>query len=184
KVETSTQDHIRKKETGPAYIVDSKDCVEGDARSGKPFCTRLRNYPEQSHLEEIIKTKFNNLESFFGEDLLLPQNISQRMNNEPIEEFLCRSRTRVIYPEAGLNKDYDWLFIINTKKYKQGVRIEECINEGSVCGENTGLTLPNHYKATCKQNYIYRSLVAYANETIVKDQFKMPSCCKCVLTVS
>ena len=112
---------------GPAYIVDSKDCIEGDAKSGKPFCTRLRNYPEQSHLEEIIKTKFNNLESFFGEDLLLPQNISQRMNNEPIEEFLCRSRTRVIYPEAGLNKDYDWLFIINTKKYKQGVRIEECM---------------------------------------------------------
>ncbi|TMW41734.1 hypothetical protein DOY81_013186 [Sarcophaga bullata] len=74
--------------------------------------------------------------------------------------------------------------LLTQRNTKQGVRIEECINEGSVCGENTGLTLPNHYKATCKQNYIYRSLVAYANETIVKDQFKMPSCCKCVLTVS
>ena len=112
---------------GPAYIVDSKDCVEDDAKSDKPFCTRLRNYPERSHLEEIIKTKFNNLESLFGEDSLMPQDINNRNGNKSAEEFLCHSRTRLIYPEAGLNKNYEWMFIINTEEYRQGVRIEECM---------------------------------------------------------
>ncbi|XP_065371998.1 protein spaetzle-like isoform X2 [Calliphora vicina] len=163
--------------------VDTNDCVEKDgATNGKPFCTQLRNYPEKSHLEQIIKQRFSNLESFFGEDLVLPQNISQRMNNEPNEEFLCKSRVRVIYPQAGVDREYNWLVIVNIPKYKQGIRIEECINEGSTCGENTGLSLPNRYKATCKQSYIYRSLVAYtSDDTVIKEQFKMPSCCKCVL---
>ena len=111
----------------PIHIVDSKDCVEDGAKSGKSFCTRLRNYPEQSHLEEIIKTKFNNLEPLFGEDSLMPQDIYNRYGNESPEKFLCGSRTRVIYPESALNKDYEWMFVINTEKYRQGVRIEECM---------------------------------------------------------
>ncbi|KAI8130368.1 Protein spaetzle [Lucilia cuprina] len=163
-------------------VVDTNDCLEKDAINGKPFCTQLRNYPEKSHLEQIIKQRFSNLESFFGEDLVLPQNISQRMNNEPNEEFLCKSRVRVIYPQAGVDREYNWLVIVNIPKYKQGIRIEECVNEGSTCGENTGLSLPNRYTATCKQSYIYRSLVAYtSDDTVIKEQFKMPSCCKCVL---
>lgn len=108
--------------------VDTNDCVEKDgATNGKPFCTQLRNYPEKSHLEQIIKQRFSNLESFFGEDLVLPQNISQRMNNEPNEEFLCKSRVRVIYPQAGVDREYNWLVIVNIPKYKQGIRIEECM---------------------------------------------------------
>ncbi|XP_075147664.1 spaetzle domain-containing protein isoform X2 [Haematobia irritans] len=164
------------------YTVNSDDCVEKDGEHrDKPFCTNLRNYPERTYLEKVIKKKFSNLEIFFGEDLVIPQNISQRMNSEPNEEYLCKTRTRVIYPQAGQNKDYNWLIIINIPNYKQGIRIEECINEGSVCGESNGLMLPNRYTATCKQSYIYRSLVAFTNETVIRDQFKMPSCCKCVL---
>ncbi|XP_059218862.1 protein spaetzle isoform X1 [Stomoxys calcitrans] len=164
------------------FTVNSDDCVEKDGEHGeKSFCTNLRNYPERTYLEKVIKKKFSNLEIFFGEDLVIPQNISQRMNSEPHEEYLCKTRTRVIYPQAGLNKDYNWLIIVNIPNYKQGIRIEECINEGSTCGESNGLQVPNRYTATCKQSYIYRSLVAFTNETVIRDQFKMPSCCKCVL---
>ena len=79
-----------------------------------------------------------------------------------------------------MTKDSNWLLIVNNHgNYKQGVRIEECLNEGEMCHI---VQFPNHYTATCKQNFIYRSLVAITpNGTITKDHFKMPSCCKCVL---
>lgn len=110
------------------YTVNSDDCVEKEGdRKDKPFCTNLRNYPERTHLEQVIKKKFSNLEIFFGEDLVLPNNISQRMNDDHIEEYLCQTRTRIIYPQAGVNKDYNWLIIVNIPNYKQGIRIEECV---------------------------------------------------------
>lgn len=110
------------------YKIDGKDCLEEDgSKKDKLYCTHVRNYPDKRYLEGLIKQKFPNLETFFSEDLILPQNISHRMANAPNEEYLCKSRSRVIYPESGVNKDYDWLFIVNLPNYKQGVRIEECV---------------------------------------------------------
>uniref|UniRef100_A0A1A9W9H9 Spaetzle domain-containing protein n=1 Tax=Glossina brevipalpis TaxID=37001 RepID=A0A1A9W9H9_9MUSC len=158
------------------FLVDITECLE----QGKTFCTKVRNYPELGHLENILKREFPNVELFFREDLESPQNISQRMNFEPFEEFLCKSREKVIYPEAAESKSSNWSFIVNNPNFKQGIRIEECESEGSKC--NSLLSLPKDYYATCKQNFIFRSLVAVTPDgKLINDHFKMPSCCKCVI---
>lgn len=55
-----------------------------------------------------------------------------------------------------------------------------CRADGSSC--SSSISLPNGYEVTCKQHYIYRSLVSLtADGKITNDLFKMPSCCKCML---
>ncbi|KAM7359697.1 spaetzle domain-containing protein [Cochliomyia hominivorax] len=162
-------------------IIDSKDCLDKDVSADrKPFCNNLRNYPEKDQLNQLIREKFSYLEPFFNEDLLVPQNISQRMDTK-VEEFLCGTRKSVIHPEAGVNNAFDWFVIINTKDFKQGIIIEECTNEQETCGEANGLTVPNRYRAICQQQFVFRTLFGYRNATIIKEAFKFPSCCKCVL---
>ncbi|XP_037899884.1 protein spaetzle-like [Glossina fuscipes] len=159
------------------FSVDVNECLE----QGKTFCTKVRNYPKLGHLEDILKREFPNVELFFGEDIEVPQRIMPHIDIEPFEEFLCRSREKVIYPEAAESKNSNWSYIVNDSNFKQGIRIEECENEGSQC--NSMLSLPKGYYATCKQNFIFRSLVALTPEgKVITDHFKMPSCCKCVIT--
>lgn len=104
------------------YTVNVNDCLE----KGKSFCTKVRNYPDLRHLEHIIKLQLPEVELFLSEDITLPQNITQRMNIDPYEESLCKSREKIIYPEAGETTSSNWSFILNNQNYKQGVRIEEC----------------------------------------------------------
>lgn len=103
--------------------IDISDCAN---EQGTTFCTSIRNYPEKSYIDRLIKEKFANLEPFFGEDLVVPQNISQRMNT-PVEELLCSTRHRIIYPEAAQDSELNWLLVVNTDKFKQGIEIEECV---------------------------------------------------------
>uniref|UniRef100_T1PIU1 Spaetzle domain-containing protein n=1 Tax=Musca domestica TaxID=7370 RepID=T1PIU1_MUSDO len=159
------------------YVISSDDCVEGKAT----FCTDVRNYPPETVVEEILKKNFINLNIFFGEDTISPDDFSQRMNNEPNVESLCESRTTLITPQAGWNIESNWTLIVNTDKYKQAIQIEECINEGSVCGPKQKIDPPPGYNITCKQSYIYRSLVSIADGKVLPNSFKFPSCCKCVM---
>uniref|UniRef100_A0A1A9UTI1 Spaetzle domain-containing protein n=1 Tax=Glossina austeni TaxID=7395 RepID=A0A1A9UTI1_GLOAU len=162
---------------GSPFSVDVAECLE----QGKTFCTKVRNYPKLGHLEDILKREFPNVELFFGEDIEVPQRIMPHIDIEPFEEFLCKSHEKVIYPEAAESKNSNWSYIVNDANFKQGIRIEECENEGSQC--NSMLSLPRGYYATCKQNFIFRSLVALTPEgKLITDHFKMPSCCKCVIT--
>ncbi|XP_065358809.1 protein spaetzle-like [Calliphora vicina] len=159
--------------------IDASDCIKKD---GETFCTELRNYPEKSHLKELIETKYPHLESNFDKDVTPTNFKSRRLNLEPDEEFLCKSHIKVIYPESGVNENLDWMVIVNIPEYKQGIRIEECDSEGSECGDEFGMTLPSTYTTHCKQYYIYRALVAYADDdNIVTEHFKFPACCKCVI---
>ncbi|KAL9894019.1 spaetzle domain-containing protein isoform 2-T4 [Glossina fuscipes fuscipes] len=157
------------------FSVDVTECLE----QGKTFCTKIRNYPKLGHLENILKREFPNVELFFGVDKDVPDNITQRMN-VPFEDSLCKSHEKIIYPEAAESESSNWSYIVNNPNFKQGIRIEECENEGSQC--NSMLSLPKDYYATCKQNFIFRSLVALTPDgKLISDHFKMPSCCKCVV---
>uniref|UniRef100_A0A1A9ZPZ0 Spaetzle domain-containing protein n=1 Tax=Glossina pallidipes TaxID=7398 RepID=A0A1A9ZPZ0_GLOPL len=161
--------------TKSPFSVDVAECLE----QGKTFCTKIRNYPKLGHLENILKREFPNVELFFGVDKDVPDNITQRMN-VPFEDSLCKSHEKIIYPEAAESESSNWSYIVNNPNFKQGIRIEECENEGSQC--NSMLSLPKDYYATCKQNFIFRSLVALTPDgKLINDHFKMPSCCKCVV---
>lgn len=154
--------------------IDSKpECQE----KGKSFCTNVRNYPEDK-VEAMLKKQISKFDVLFGDDdIVQPLNISQRMS--PGEDSLCRSVERIIYPKAGESKDLKWLYIINQQNYTQAVKIEECVNPEGECmfSEN----FPNGYVTMCKQSFIYRQLVAITKTgEIVKDNFKLPSCCKCI----
>lgn len=57
----------------------------------------------------------------------MPDNILNRYDGFDEEESLCRSQERLIYPQAGLTQDNNWMYIINQKNYTQGVRVDECM---------------------------------------------------------
>lgn len=41
---------------------------------------------------------------------------------------------------------------------------------------------PPNLTTRCEQKFIYRRLVAFDNDTVFNDNFKIPSCCVCAVT--
>lgn len=64
------------------------------------------------------------------------------------------------------------------------VMIRFFFNRGA--GEQCSLTesFPNNYKTECRQHYVYRQLLSLSPQgRIVKEQFRFPASCKCVVKV-
>ncbi|XP_037942183.1 protein spaetzle-like [Teleopsis dalmanni] len=175
--------HSKSQEDG--IIMDSSNngvpTCDDDLHAGKPFCTEVHNYPDLRNFESKLLDEFSKLQFFFSDELMQPENVEQRINIGPDESFLCDSEEKIIFPKAQLSKNNELLFIVNDDdKFKQGLRVELCSNEENRC--KYADLLPNGVDATCKQNHIYRTLIAITpNGTVVTDQFKVPSCCKCIL---
>lgn len=146
-------------------------------QDGKSFCTDVPHYPEKQ-VETQLRSKLSEFNILFGDDVYSqPINISQRMS--PGEDSLCKSVERIIYPKAGESKALGWMYIVNQQNYTQAVKIEECVNADKPCMFSEHF--PNGYVTSCKQNFIYRQLVAINKSgDVVKDSFKLPSCCKCI----
>ncbi|CAD7091073.1 unnamed protein product [Hermetia illucens] len=148
------------------------------ANGTEVLCQGVENYPA-NELESLIKSDATRYMELFGEDLLI--GLSTRFDH-PGEESLCRNSERLVYPQSGLNKDEKWLFIVNHDKYKQGIRIEECLGAGEQCSLTE--SFPNNYKTECRQHYVYRQLLSLSPQgRIVKEQFRFPASCKCVVKV-
>jgi len=186
-----------KKEQQPERRKDQKPLVEGNdidegswdlqdnpyAMSlGSPpvcnnatFCERAVNYPEEL-VNQAIRHN-DNLK-------VLLQNTEHTSDVEERFDFgddwpLCRSYIRTIYPRSAKTARHNWLYVINQNNFQQGIRVEVCVNEGSVC-DDLGDYVPEGYKIFCKQNYIFRELVAVNRDgTIGKNNFKLPSNCCC-----
>ncbi|KAJ6637870.1 Protein spaetzle [Pseudolycoriella hygida] len=139
-------------------------------------CELIDNYPT-AHVDQVLKKSAHKYEDLFGSDVVIT-DIANR-NNGIDEETLCSSQERLIYPQAGLTKLNNWMYIVNQKNYTQGVRVEECTHTNQC---EMALSFPLGYESKCKQKYIYRQLLAI-NEygDTVKDLFQLPSCCQCVL---
>lgn len=90
------------------------------------FCTKIENYPSE-RITSILDNLGVNIESYFGDDVIseTTSNISQRI--DPGEETLCRSEEQLIHPEGLWGVDGNLEYIVNDQKYKQGVRIEQCV---------------------------------------------------------
>lgn len=145
------------------------------------FCTQVENYPSMK-ISKILDNM--NLGSYFGDDIISNVSINQRFDEESREEPLCRSKEQLIHPEGLWGVDGKLEYIVNDHKYKQGVRIEQCIfsNKNDKRCQMTE-SFPNGYITECKQKYISRHLLTYNDDgkTIEKKLFKIPSCCQCVL---
>ncbi|XP_037921156.1 protein spaetzle-like isoform X2 [Hermetia illucens] len=149
--------------------------------NNKHFCTYVENYPTEL-LQSYLETQQNKFEEIFGDDLVPPPsiNLTQRID-APGEEPMCASVERLIYPQAGFTRDNSWSIIVNQPNYTQGVRVEECVNAGSSCAMAD--SFPIGYRTQCKQKYIFRRLLALTPEgRVTRDLFKLPSCCKCVVS--
>ncbi|XP_037028969.1 protein spaetzle-like [Bradysia coprophila] len=145
---------------------------------GSTFCEAIDDYPS-AYVDLILEKDAHKYEELFGADLVMPDTILNRFDGFDVEESLCRSQERLIYPRAGLTQDNTWMYIVNQNNYTQGVRVDECIHMNQC--EMTQ-NFPFGYDAICKQKYIYRQLLAInENGNTVKDLFRLPSCCQCVL---
>lgn len=172
----------------------SQDC-------GDTFCTADPHYPSAF----ITSLNLEKYEHLFFDDFV--DNFSVRFDAD--ESGLCQSRKRLIHPKKGQTVQNTWLTIINDdNKYKQGVLIEECLwvtphwswrfIGKAKCNISVWISifrnahLPCEYsqnfplgvESKCKQQYVYRSLLAINDGKPVMEHFQFPSCCKCMVTTN
>lgn len=146
-----------------------------------PICSNVEDYPHDK-INDIVSKYKQQFAGVFGEDVVVPEgdNLVPRFDTSD-DMPLCYSVERLIHPQEGFTKDRTKLKIVNTKEYKQGVRVELCGNPGQTCNELDGLL--GQRTTECKQLYHYRTLLAVdplTNQSY-KESFKLPSCCKCVI---
>lgn len=160
--------------TLPAYQPNEvKNCITRN----QTYCLNSTNYPE-AQIEEMIRKDLHKYKDLFGSDGIEPDVVTR--NNADSEEQLCDSYEEVIYPTAGIRQDETSWLIVNTKTYKQGVRVAKCHHANRPCRMTE--SFPNNYSTECKQHFVYRELLAISPEgTTTKDKFKFPACCSCVL---
>lgn len=90
------------------------------------ICADPEQYPYEAVNNAFIKDpdKFGEL---FGVDTIEKNTTIGQRIDAPGETSLCESREEVIYPKMGLNSEDKWRVIVNNGNYKQGIRIETCL---------------------------------------------------------
>ncbi|XP_018336583.1 protein spaetzle 5 [Agrilus planipennis] len=112
-------------------------------------------------------------------------NRRKRQSN-PTGQTLCQARTQFVMPEAAMNSQGNWMYVVNVQegnaKFTQLVRSETCVSQqcSGLCG------LPTGYTSRCEQKYIQKRLVALegTGNNLYSDLFWLPSCCVCTLSQS
>ncbi|XP_011869216.1 PREDICTED: uncharacterized protein LOC105562764 [Vollenhovia emeryi] len=93
---------------------------------------------------------------------------------------LCPTREQYIAPRAALNKEGNWMYVVNIPgqdKYTQLVRSEKCLND--VC--NGICSIPEGYRSRCQQQFVQKRLVALegSGNRLYTDLFWFPHGCAC-----
>ncbi|XP_036343621.1 protein spaetzle-like [Rhagoletis pomonella] len=156
--------------------VDKINCAERNA--GKSYCTEVPNYLEATQLDKIDPDQFEQFKSYFKDDFVPPQNVTNRMNDQR-EEYFCNSKSRIIYPKSVESRESKWVLVVQHAQHRQGVLVEQCENEERPCKYDN--LLPLRISSRCKQHYVYRSLVVLVNGVLKEDMVKLPNYCECVL---
>ncbi|XP_031629388.1 protein spaetzle-like [Contarinia nasturtii] len=155
-------------------IANVKDCAENN----QTYCTKTDNYPTRI-VQQLLDRQPHKYDDVFGSDMMT--EIETRFDPNQDEVELCETYEDVIFPIIGTNSMGVDRFIINTPEKKQGVRISMCGNAGIECNILNKI-VANDYVTTCKQQFVYRELVALGdNNQIIKDKFEFPACCSCAL---
>lgn len=144
----------------------------------RSYCQNVTNYP-QSHIEKLISENLDKFVDVFGSDVV-EGDVITRDDESNDEVKLCDSYEEVIYPQSAQREDGSSWFVVNTDKHKQGIRIVRCLNAMKPCKMLDNF--PNNYRSECKQNYVFREMIALTPEGAAeKEKFKFPACCSCVL---
>ncbi|XP_015127850.1 uncharacterized protein LOC107048917 [Diachasma alloeum] len=95
-----------------------------------------------------------------------------------LEEVLCESKKQLVRPRVAKNKNSEWRYIVNTDNFTQAIGVETCDNNDSPCKLVDNFA--GGYRTMCKQNYIYRELVAVGSDNkIATEKFQIPASCCC-----
>lgn len=112
------------------FLETDKDSVyvPSCASESETFCTDVMDYPWdliEAALNDPNGTKYKGFFEDDDDESTPLVNISQRFDNTD-EESLCHSQEKIIYPKYSENKNGNWLYVVNTPKFKQAVTIELC----------------------------------------------------------
>lgn len=143
------------------------------ARTDPPAQSKI-DYPVEL-IDKIMTINRASFEGAFGEDVVIPEGDAlNRRSDTPDEPFLCESSERLTHPQEGQTRNNSKVWIVNTKNYKQGIRVEICRYPGDPCRYCD-------FDSICKQVYHYRTLVAVDKKTneLYKEQILLQSSCKC-----
>lgn len=180
--EASTSDTVNSRSSRGGYIIPRIDKTE--CTPELPVCNNVSDYPHEL-INDIVGRQKDRYAEVFGNDVVVESGdkLVQRFDNEDGNafEYICDSEERLIHPRSGFTTDNKSVMIINTKDYMQGVRIETCRSRGQPCDKINAL----FSRTECKQVYHYRTLLAIDAKTNqpYKEQFRLPSCCKCVIAL-
>lgn len=157
------------------FVFPEEIKVVPPACKNSTYCETVPSYP--TDLVNRALRRNESIKYFEGVDVIDLAPIEERIG-EMDEIPLCTSSEHVIFPQSAKNKDNEWKYVANQENFKQGVRVETCINENASCSSIGGLA--EGYKTSCRQRYVYRQLASVMEDgTIVPDTFRLPSSCCC-----
>lgn len=137
------------------------------------YCVEDDSYPTQ-----IIRNVLQNLNVDLSDKEILAR---QPLNHEDsIDQRVCTSKRKTIYPKAARSADHEWLYVVNDVQYAQAVTTEICADEEAPC-DFVSSGLPPGYSSSCRQKFAYRKLLAMhpTEKKAYAENFPFPSCCVC-----
>ncbi|XP_032512937.1 protein spaetzle-like isoform X2 [Danaus plexippus] len=144
------------------------------------ICDDVPNYPDELVSQLISQLKRANRTTFNMDVLEIP-TIAQRISPEDETMPLCDSYEKTFSPQAALDSNKKWHYILNVKDNPiQKFRVEICRSPDLAC--SSVAYFQNGYEARCVQKYVYRNMVGVnENKEIVEGPFQVPSCCSCLV---
>lgn len=109
-----------------------------------------------------------------------------RRQREEEENPACSVRTMYVSPQAALNDNSEWKYIINVQnrdsRFKQVIRVDMCQSPDEPCSRE--ISLPFGFVSKCKQKFIKKKLLALDadGQGTSAENFFIPSCCVCHIT--
>ncbi|XP_014212031.1 protein spaetzle-like [Copidosoma floridanum] len=138
------------------------------------------NYPDEAVQSALRKNR--HLMLMPANDIIRSGMSLQAFTDNPDEISLCNKIERIVYPRAAKNIYNKWQFVINTKYFRQGIRVELCTDTESPCRFLD--SLPVGYKSKCRQNFIYRQLLTLNGANLEMVAHRVPVSCSCYCSAS
>ncbi|XP_029038522.2 neurotrophin 1-like [Osmia bicornis bicornis] len=146
---------------------------------GETFCEDDTDYP--TDIVNRIIENHQELQSYQIDDTF---EFIRGKSSGPETIQLCPSISKPNYPKKAKSLTGEWMYIINTSNFTQGMWTETCVEQGKACGLDS-TSIPYGYVTSCKQTYVTRILMALdKSNQPVPQSFKFPTNCCCHVEVA